>query len=836
MYKASVFRYFIALVLVGLLLVPVDCFAQQKEIVITVKKKDENDNISLWKGVDVYGFNSSKKANIMEQIYQKCKKSGSVFIVDDGMYDTKDITNEEGFCTMMVARTGYLCIIAEGGLAFKKVPIEGKTEVIVTLDGTKEIGTVNVSAKMPVPPPPKIEVCGNRVEMFYPIPIDSTQTDGKSRMVIVPVCSIVETGENLGYMQPVVFDGIEYQRANLRRMGFDESRDPLYYYRIPKFMETHKADTVPFHLLVEPIDVKLHYQVVGLQTFVSTSNIPYRVDSIMICDGSREDPMRFLDYSLIDIPMERARYEERGKPARNEDHAKLDLNFLQGEARLDPSDTLNIRKLRDLRTNLSRYNGATSSIDGVVIHGSASPEGGMAVNERLCRERAEFIRQQLNSFPELQEVRSIGGIKTTHKVATWADVANLLESDSLKDEAASVRGILSIVSDMRKQEEQIRRLPCWDYINTSILPRLRVADIQCDYITNRVKTKQEIWEQYQKDPDYHVGKKQQAYEFYQLLGMIENLVEKEVIAEAAYNSVERYGMPWLLAAYDLAQCYIARGHVDTTLLKPYIDITKRFDVQWRDMYGPIRFYYNDKAVVATQIKMYVMAGAYRSARILAEYLWKDDDQTIPEEYKKMKLFLKCLDCGWKDPKVVEMVSATSYWNNIVVTAAQNDVGRWVKALYMLNDPLKVNQADPKVLYMKAQMRFNIRYSRNKVTAKIKEEAFIFNSEYGESEDDPEKDMFGDDRNDYGLAMVQCCLLDPAYLEVLRWDGVFNKSYRDTFYAYWEKIQNGTEPKPKLPEPTAQETSGLVFDDEATDDETTEDGVADDEDEFADESL
>lgn len=269
-------------------------------------------------------------------------------------------------------------------------------------------------------------------------------------MVIAPVCSIVETGENLGYLQPVVFDGVEYQRANLRRMGFDESRDPLYYYRIPKFMQTHKADTVPFHLLVEPIDIKKHYQVVGLQTFVSTSNTPYRVDSIMICDGSREDPMRFLDYSLIDIPMERARYEEKGKPARNEDHAKLDLNFLQGEARLDPSDTLNIRKLRDLRTNLSRYNGATSSIDGVVIHGSASPEGGMAVNERLCRERAEFIRQQLSSFPELQEVRSIGGIKTTHKVATWADVANLLESDSLKDEAASVRGILSIASDMQE--------------------------------------------------------------------------------------------------------------------------------------------------------------------------------------------------------------------------------------------------------------------------------------------------------------------------------------------------------------------------------------------------
>lgn len=834
MYKASVFRYFIALVLVGFLLVPADCFAQQKEITITVKKKDDKGNITPWNKVSVYGVNSPMKANALEKAYKDSEnRKAQYFIPDESLFDLRESTNEEGFCTMLLARTGYVCIKAEG-VPLQKIALKGKTEIMVTLEeNSRVMKTVNKVVHIPVPPPPKIEVCGNRVEMSYPIPIDSTVTDGKSRMVIAPVCSIVETGENLGYLQPVVFDGIEYQRANLRRMGFDESRDPLYYYRVAKFMETHKADTVLFHLLVEPIDIKKHYQVVGLQTFVSTSNTPYRVDSIMICDGSREDPMRFLDYSLIDIPMERARYEERGKTARNEDHAKLDLNFLQGEARLDPSDTLNIRKLRDLRTNLSRYNGATSSIDGVVIHGSASPEGGMAVNERLCRERAEFIRQQLSSFPELQEVRSIGGIKTTHKVATWTDVANLLESDSLKDEAASVRGILSIASDMRKQEEQIRRLPCWEYINTSILPRLRVADIQCDYITNRVKTKQEIWEQYQKDPDYHAGKKQQAYEFYQLLGMIEDPAEKEVIAEAAYHSVERYGMPWLLAAHDLAQCYIARGHVDTTLLKPYIDISRKFDLQRRDQDGDfIKFYYNDKAVVATQIKMYVMAGAYRSARILAEYFWRDDDSAIPEEYKKMKLFLKCLDCGWKDPKVVEMVSATSYWNNIVVTAAQNDQSCWETALYMLNDVSKVNQADPKVLYMKAQLRFNLNHSRDKVTAKIQERVFKFQDYFETSEDDPEKDITGVFyRPDFGLAMVQCCLIDPAYLEVLRWDGVFNKSYRDSFYAYWEKIQNGTEPKPELPAPTALETFGPTFDDEAAEDETEGD-----EDEFEDEAF
>ena len=133
--------------------------------------------------------------------------------------------------------------------------------------------------------------------------------------------------------------------------------------------------------------------------------------------------------------------------------------------------------------------------------------------------------------------------------------------------------------------------------------------------------------------------------------------------------------------------------------------------------------------------------------------------------------------------------------------------------------------------MKAQMRFNIKYSKNKVTVKIPENIFKLPYDFEPSEDDPELDKWGDPRTDVGLAMVQCCLIDPSYLEVLRWDGVFNKSYRDTFYAYWEKIQNGTEPKPELPAPTALETSGPTFDDEAAEDETEGD-----EDEFEDEAF
>ena len=179
------------------------------------------------------------------------------------------------------------------------------------------------------------------------------------------------------------------------------------------------------------------------------------------------------------------------------------------------------------------------------------PEGGNAINARLCRERAEYLRGELSRFPALQDARRTGEIKTTHKVATWTDVANLLEADSLKEEAASVRAVLSTTKDMGRQEAAIRKLPCWSIIEQQILPQLRIVDIEYQYYTNRVKTREEIWELYQTDPGYRAGQKQVPYEFYELLGMIKDPKEKETIARAAYTSVKDEGRPAPMAIGSL---------------------------------------------------------------------------------------------------------------------------------------------------------------------------------------------------------------------------------------------------------------------------------------------
>lgn len=825
MYKASVFRYFIALVLVGLLLVPADCFAQTKKIGVTVYKTTGGKNKRPWNNQIVYGFYNASKA---QTFYEKCvaeMKKGFTYVpLSEDEYNVQAETDAEGYCDMLLPLTGYI-VIKPASSDPQKVAVKGRLNLSVTIEEGHVIGEVMKTEKRKRENDPVVPyACGNRLTIGpYYYYIDGEVADAKSRMLVSPVVTILESGDTVGFLQPFVKDGVEFQKANLRRMGFDETRDPLFKYRTGSFMHSNKEDSLLIYLVLEPVDRKLHYKVDGMRGFVSTSKTPYRIDSICICEGYVKDPMRFLDYNMIEIPIDRKRYERRGRAEFSKDHEKLDLKFVVGEARLDPSDTLNFQQLNSLKENMSRYMGAESGITSAVIHGSASPEGGFATNERLCRERAEYLKSELSRFPALQEARSTGSIQTTHKVATWTNVANLLEADSLIEEASMVRAIIGATTDMRKQEENIRKLPCWSVIEQSILPRLRIVDIEYNYYTNRVKTREEIWNQYQTDPDYHEGKKQVPYEFYQLLDMIKEPQEREVIAKAAYNSVkdEDGKRAWPLAAYELAKCYSNRGVVDTMLLKPYIDMDntrseRRYDFNSDSYVG----WYNDEAIITSHVKMLAEAGSFASAYKVAHKLLPDEPK-----YRKLKLFLRCLNCEWNDPEVMDTVSNSSPWNKIVVTAAQEDAENWGTALYMLNNEPTVDQTDPRTLYLKAQMRFLL-YAPKKTTKGYEESVFKYDDLFEPTPNDPEVDRYGYSRQDWGLPMVQCCLLDENFIDVMLYDGVFNNDYRKAFKAYWKKLKEGVEPMPEMPAAASQESSLPNLDEntavQSEDDETDED--------------
>ena len=807
LYKAACMLFFCTLAFIK----PLPSLGQAKNINVTVYRVEDVQKLSTkkpWNNQKVYGFFSAGKANKALDGIKKAKEKGEPLYPFEDQCDVLGETDADGTCTMQLPLTGYV-IVAPVGTETKMVAVRNRLNVEVNIVEGKVLRGTTVTVVRPPGPVPQIpNSCGNRLEFEYQLPLLSEQVDVKSRIVLKPLVVAIEkgdtteVGDTLGYLSPYVKDGVEFTKANLRRMGFDETRDPLYRYRVGLMHESHKRDSMLVHVVLHPVDKRYRYKVTADMVFGMNMKTPYRIDSICLTEGYVRDPMRFLNYDVIEVPIDRNLYARRGRAEFSKDHEKLFLNFLVGKAELDPTDTANVAQLEKLKQNMSRYMSADAGITGAVIHGSASPEGGIALNERLCRQRAEFLRQELRSFPALQDAFRSGEVKTTAKVATWEKVAEQMMADSLVAEAEMVYSVLKYTKDTRKQEANIRQLPCWPLIETKILPKFRYVDIEYFYYTNRVKTKEEIWEQYQNDPEYHAGKRQVPYEFYQLLDMIKDPAEKEPIAKAAYGSVkdEDGERAWPLAAYELAQCYLARDYVDTTLLKPYLDSTafRRFyhkqDFETESYLG----WYNDPAIVTCHINMLCKAGDFAGAYRCAFTYLPDEPK-----YKKLQMFLRCLNCEWDDPEVMDTVSNSSYWNKIVILAAQNEPSNKETALYMLDDATHVNQADPKALYMKAQLLFNLYGKHQKSTVGYQDVNFQYDEFFEPSPEDPYMDASGFELTNWGLPMAQCCAIDESFYDIMLFDGEFNDDYRKAFKSYWRKVKSGTLPRPQLPETTAQ---------------------------------
>ncbi len=815
MYRVNHTFYFILVLCAMAWMHPVRMYAQAKNVTVTVYRIENPQKPKEkipWNRQIVYGFFSAAKAN---RFYENCeaeKRKGMTYVpLREDEYDVQAETDEDGICSVLLPLTGYI-IVKPDGADTKKEAIKGRLEIDLNIVAAKSLKNVVVIEKRPPGPEPQIpNSCGNRLNFEYMFPLSAEQVDVKSRIIIKPVVTVLETGDTLGFLEPFVKDGVEFIKPNERRLGFDIKRDPLYEYRdsiIGIMYHSHQKDSIPISFELYPIERKLHYRVTADMVYGMNQKTPYRVDSICLAEGYVRDPMRFLDYDMIEKPMERSRYARTRRAQLSKDQERMNLTFLVGEAKLDPSDTTNVAQLEKLKRNLSRYMGADAGITGAIIHGSASPEGGIVTNERLCKERAEYLRKELYAFPALENARRSGEIKTTAKVASWERVADELVADSLVAEAELVRTVLQMTHDSRRQEEHIRKLPCWEVIEKRILPKLRYVDIEYFYYIHRPKKKEEIWKQYKEDPDYHAGRKQLPYEFYELLGLIKDPVEKEPIAKAAYEAVKDEGgvRQWPLAAYDLAQCYLARDYVDTILLKPYLDTSIR------KLYHKSNFendswegWYNDPAIVTTHINMLCKAGDFAAAYRCAYLLLPDSEP----QNKKLHMFLRCMNCEWDDLEVMDTVSNSSYWNKIVILAAQQDVSNKENALFMLGDVAKVNQADPKVLYMKAQLLFNLYGKYQKSTVGYRDENFMIDSFFEPSSSDPYTDDFGEALINWGLPMAQCCTIDESFVDIMLFDGEFNEDYRKAFKAYWKKVKDGILPRPVLPEPTAQSGGGAV---------------------------
>ena len=809
------------LLILGLsLFMPTELHAQFKKITVTVMMQNADGSKRPLDGIPVNGFyNAGKAANVHGQI----KKD--MALIEKLMRGAEVVvkTNSEGFCEMELTANGAIIVVPRTGDPILE-PVRNRLDITITIkDDGFTLGTTTVIGKAKnrsVPPPVRT---GNQKTLgplqYY---LSENETRNDARFVMAPVIIELETGDTFAIARPFIKDGIEYQETQKRRMGFNENNDPLIAYRDEGFMREREESSVSIFLRLYPIKMKRHYKIVAKRWFEDYNRV-YQMDSICLDEGYDREPMRFLEYNTMTLPIEMERYERIGKSERLDDKRQLNLNFKVGEAVLDPTDSLNMVQMNQLINDVKRYAFSTDAgITGIEIHGQSSPDGGIATNERLCLQRAQFLRTEIGrNFPQFAP----GLYTVSADVASWSDVADLLEKDSLTAQAKEVRDIIAANTNTTVQETKIRALPYYEMIKEKILPRLRVVDFKFSYYTNRVKTPDEIYEQYLRDPDYHAGKKQMPYEFYELFKVVKDPKELEVLAREAYKSVRdasANNRPWALAAYLLAQCYLARDTFDTKLLEPYLDWslagTKLIEREKTHFDGSTFGWVNDAAIVTTHITMLCKAGDFYMADSVAYNLLANQPR-----FDKMKRFLDCLNGGWNDPVVRDTVANSSPWNRVVVYAAQDHEGASFfheQALYLLSDTSQFDPEDPKVLYTQATLRFQLLGNNKNTTLELYPDIrFMYDDFFIPSENDPYVDDQGYQREDWGYPMVKCCLNDPKYLEYLRYDGNFTEKYRKSFQAYWEKNEQSLREEmaaKRAAEKAAAEAAAAQADGMATD--------------------
>ena len=250
-------------------------------------------------------------------------------------------------------------------------------------------------------------------------------------------------------------------------------------------------------------------------------------------------------------------------------------------------------------------------------------------------------------------------------------MADILEADSLKTEAADVRAIIEQYPNSHdSQGIRIRRLPYYKEIISPRLSQLRTITYEYKYEINRELTPAEILDRYENDRDYRSGKKKFAlYEYWHLFQMVKDKDELFELYKRAYNdSKEVSGTPWALAANNYALGCLEREIIDTTILSPLINAGFRINIETKRADGTVSSVINPDACVANQIAMLLKSNNFSRASVLVQILPNTD------RFRMIKALTMCL-CGmYKGGRTFEEQQRNlGYFNLIANSTPRNKV-------------------------------------------------------------------------------------------------------------------------------------------------------------------
>ncbi|MBR1594343.1 MAG: carboxypeptidase-like regulatory domain-containing protein [Alloprevotella sp.] len=432
----------------------------------------------------------------------------------------------------------------------------------VNLD--EAVVTVKRERKKIMPEPTDIEVRGNYLHVRTRVRVPSEIFSPNTRLVVQPILTDATDHRNT-LMRPLVFDGEEYHRTQLRMYDYKlEGRDPLAPYTGVRSKATRERDTQDNNDIIgyaDSIYVQDVHHDFSCDVFMALEDyqkIFYR-DTVTIARGT-VNPLRFLEYDFPPVPLTDPAYIPQVEKQLRDTQGEINLLFPIGKSDLDLSLGSNREELDKLNRQLdSLSSGRGTILQRFDITGTASPDGPYAVNQKLADRRMQsalnYIVSRLDS-----ETRQNLEVGSQAHVASWNDVAALLRADSLFDKAEAVEAVTRRFQSTDAQGRELRRSGFYNLMLENYCPRLRRVEYQLQYSIFRQLTFDEIKELYAQD--YH---QLSRFEFYTLFQGEKN----DSLRERQLRQALEVYPSFTLAACNLSEMLIQQKRPDPEITKPF---------------------------------------------------------------------------------------------------------------------------------------------------------------------------------------------------------------------------------------------------------------------------
>lgn len=572
--------------------------------------------------VYIYSCKTVAAAEDLKNSLDKDNTNLALFINEEERAET----DANGYYEILVPDNGALVFKAGLNKALLE-KVNNRMKIDVEVDDGIYLKEVVVTGQLKkIQPEPKASrLIGNRFYPYNTFVIPKGEGNKYSRLIVQPYVLNCETNDTVAFLKPLVYDGKEYHLTQTRKMGYDLKRDALEKY-IQQRPLVNERMVIEWQDTVTVPDPDVNYSCYADFCIENYNHIPFRKTyQINTCENKR--PLKFLESSLIALDMDFQKYPERAQVEKFDTEDRVELSFEISSDQLtdDPKNQVSLDGIRKKLNQILNEPGAMLKEFHVI--GKASPEGDYQQNLVLAEKRMQKIQQEVTGMlPKGVADRVYQNPQAG--VASWNEVADLMEKDSLTEAADFIRDVVKEFPDqMNRQGQKIKARK--DYRTTIVpyLEQLRQVKYLCRYDIYREPTDQEVMEAFRRKG---LEGMYTRYEYWKLLQLLKDNEEKEAVARKAYEESLNMKSPWVLAGNTLAKLYLERDVTDTRILEPLIDRTiftvnyerKNMDTGRTDIINPIE-------VVVNQLCMYIKAGDFENASVMAKL--------IPADYKEFDL-------------------------------------------------------------------------------------------------------------------------------------------------------------------------------------------------------